>query len=139
MRTTKITGAEARVTQTPNASMTTFASPSQGGTSTLSLWRVEMLTGQRGPEHTFDVEQVWHLLDGDAAVAVDPEGATEGSAEPRVIRLTAGDTVILPAGVRRQVSTDGGAVFVVTGPAGARATPIAPDGQGSSVAPAWIL
>ena len=55
----KIPRSAARVTDTPNASMTTLASPTQGGTTVLSLWRVTMRAGQRGPEHSFDVEQAW--------------------------------------------------------------------------------
>lgn len=37
--------------------MTTLASPTQGGTTTLSLWRTAMRAGQRGPQHRFDVDK----------------------------------------------------------------------------------
>ena len=53
---------QARRTETPNALMTTLASPSQGPTAGLSMWRVEMRAGQQGPPHVFDTEHVWHLL-----------------------------------------------------------------------------
>ncbi|WP_026876101.1 cupin domain-containing protein [Jiangella gansuensis] len=128
MTAARIALSGARLTETPNASMITLASPTQGGTKTLSLWRVTMRPGQRGPQHTFDVEQAWHLLDGTATIAVDAES----------IDLTSGDTVVLPAGIPRQVGTDSGAVFVVTGLASGSATPISPDGPGEPVSPAWI-
>ena len=128
MLAVKIARSDTRTTETPNASMTTLASPTQGGTKTLSLWRVAMHSGQGGPRHTFDVEQAWHLLDGTATIAVD--------AEP--VPLTAGDTLVLPSGIPRQISTESGAVFVITGLARGVATPISPDGLGEAVVPAWI-
>ena len=124
----KIARTDTRVTETPNASMTTLASPTQGGTTTVSLWRVSMGAGQRGPRHTFDVEQAWHLLDGTATVVVDDE----------TVDLSVGDTVVLRADVPRQVGTGSGAEFVVTGLAGGLATPTSPDGTGEPVSPAWI-
>lgn len=123
----KTARADARVTTTPNATMTTLASPTQGGSGALSMWRVDMAAGQSGPEHVFDVEQAWHLLDGAAAVVVDG----------RAIELSAGDTVVVPAGSPRQVSTTAGAAFVVAGPAGGLATPLG-GGTPEPVAPAWI-
>lgn len=128
MPAARITRSDARVTETPNAAMTTLASPTQGGTTTLSLWRVTMRAGQRGPLHSFDVEQAWHLLEGSASIAADAE----------VLDMSAGDTVVVPAGVPRQVATEAGASFVVCGGAGGSATPISPDGHGEPVAPAWI-
>lgn len=124
----KIARSDTRVTETPNASMTTLASPTQGGTTTVSLWRVSMRAGQQGPQHSFDGEQAWHLLDGAATVAVDDE----------TVDLSAGDTVVLRAGASRRVSTTSGAEFVVTGLAGALATPISPEGPGEPVSPPWI-
>ncbi|KRA29930.1 MULTISPECIES: cupin domain-containing protein [unclassified Nocardioides] len=125
----KIARSESRVTETPNASMTTLASPTQGGTQALSLWRVAMRTGQHGPQHTFDVEQAWHVLDGTATIVVDAES----------IGLSVGDTLVIPAGAHRQVSTESGAVFVITGPARGLATPHSPAGPGDPVSPAWIV
>jgi len=43
--------ADQRVVTTPNASMTTLASPTQGPSDDLAMWRVEMHAGQRGPMH----------------------------------------------------------------------------------------
>jgi quercetin dioxygenase-like cupin family protein len=100
-----VSAARARRTETPNAVMTTLASPSQGPTAGLSLWLAEMRSGQQGPLHVFDTEQVWHLLGGAAEITV-------GGAP---VKLEPGDTVVLPAGAERQVRTDSGARFVVCG------------------------
>lgn len=78
-----------RTTETPNAVMTTFASPSLS-TTELSLWTVAMRAGQRGPLHAFDSEQIWHVLDGE----LDISGT----------RLAAGDTRVLGAGELREVT-----------------------------------
>ena len=125
MPATKIAHEDARHTETPNASMTTLASPTQGDTGVLSLWRTTMRPGQRGPLHTFDAEQVWHVLDGAAMFLVDTE----------FVDLSVGDTLVVPAGTPRQVRTDSGVSFVVCGPASGQATP---DG-GEAVSPPWIV
>ena len=49
MATSLVRAGQARRTETPNALMTTLASPSQGPTAGLSMWRVEMRAGQQGP------------------------------------------------------------------------------------------
>lgn len=128
MSATVITRADARVTETPNAVMTTLASPTQGGTS-VSLWRTAMRPGQCGPVHTFDVDQVWHLLEGSAVVDV----------EGQAIDLSPGDTIVIPREAPRQVSTSGGALFVVSGKGAGRATPVTSDGPGEQVNPPWIV
>ncbi|GGU20198.1 cupin domain-containing protein [Nocardioides albus] len=124
MPAAKIAHEDTRHTETPNASMTTLASPTQGGTGSLSLWRTSMRPGQ-GPLHTFDVEQIWHVLDGTATIVVDTES----------VDLSVGDTLVLPAGAPRQVRTESGVSFVVCGPASGQATP---DG-GEAVSPPWIV
>jgi quercetin dioxygenase-like cupin family protein len=83
-----------RRTETPNAVMTTVASPTQGPTSELSVWKVHMGAGQQGPLHVFDREQIWHVLDGQVDVAFDDES----------IHLRPGDAVILVAGTPRQIT-----------------------------------
>jgi quercetin dioxygenase-like cupin family protein len=92
MTTNLVRPGHARQTETPNALMTTLASPSQGPTVTLSMWRVEMRSGQQRPPHVFDPEQIWHLLTGQAKVSVGTEQLV----------LSPGDTVVLPAGTERQ-------------------------------------
>ncbi|MBF6455364.1 cupin domain-containing protein [Nocardia cyriacigeorgica] len=122
---TVIRHSETRRTETPGGIMTTLASPTQGGAS-LPLWRVELAPGQSGPLHFIDAEQVWTVLSGSAEVTVD--GADHV--------IAAGDTIILPPDVLRQIS--GGAegfTAIVTAPAGARAG--APDRDGTIVPP-WI-
>ena len=97
--------------ETPNAVMSTLASPSLGA-ATLALWRVEMHAGQQGPEHTFDVEQVWTVVSGGAAVELDGE----------TLAIAPGDTLVLPAGtIRRIAAADGGFEALVAAPASARA------------------
>ena len=105
MAASLVRAAQARRTQTPNALMTTLASPSQGPTAGLSMWLVTMRAGQRGPAHVFDTEQIWHLIEGEAEVTVDA----------RKLVLGPGDTVVLPAGAERQVSARAGARLVVCG------------------------
>ena len=92
MSATPIRAAHARRTETPNAFMTTLASPSQGPTEHLSMWLVDMRAGQQGPPHVYDAEQIWHLLEGNVDIAVDGDH----------VALSPGDTLILPAGTVRQ-------------------------------------
>ncbi|HTS99814.1 MAG TPA: cupin domain-containing protein [Streptosporangiaceae bacterium] len=117
--------AERRRTETPNAVMTTLASPSQGGAGQ-ALWRVDMRPGQAGPPHAFDAEQVWTVLDGGATVDLDGQPLAVGP----------GDTVVMPAGVPRRVTADpaAGLAAIVAAPAGARAS--TPGGE--KLVPAWI-
>ncbi|MGH3394657.1 MAG: cupin domain-containing protein [Streptosporangiaceae bacterium] len=120
---TPVRSAQVRRTETPNAVMTTFASPTQGASQGLSLWQVDMRAGQRGPEHVFDSEQVWHVQEGEAQLTVDGQAVT----------LAAGDSLVLPAGAARQVSAatavrivvcgHGSAVVTVPGEAQSRGTP----------------
>ncbi|MBC6460403.1 cupin domain-containing protein [Actinomadura sp. HBU206391] len=118
--------ADSRRTETPNAVMTTFASPSLGGAGQ-SLWRVDMNPGAQGPLHLFDVEQIWSVVGGAATVEVDGETFGVGP----------GDTVVMPPAVPRRVTADPHAGFaaVVTAAGGARAT--LPDGTDKGVPP-WI-
>ena len=112
-----------RGTETPNATMTTFATPTLGETAGLSMWQVEMTAGAQGPGHMFDSEQVWTVLEGELAVAAAGENHT----------LRAGDTVVLPAGAERQLSArtnvrllvcgHGNAIVRVPGETAPRGTP----------------
>jgi quercetin dioxygenase-like cupin family protein len=117
---------DSRRTETPNAVMTTLASPTLGGAGH-AVWRVDMRRGQAGPAHAFDVEQVWTVLRGGAIVELSGEAH----------ELRAGDTVVIPAAAERRIVADAAAGFsgLVTAPAGARVT--LPDGTDRGVPP-WI-
>ena len=129
--------AETRRIETPNAVMTTLASPAQGGAGQ-AVWRVDMRPGQAGPLHAIDTEQVWTVLEGGAAVELDGQVLTVGP----------GDTLILPADAPRRVSADPAAGFaaIVVAPAGTRAytldgTRVAPGcavPDGDKLVPAWV-
>lgn len=123
---THIPADQARRSETPNAVMTTLASPTQGGAG-LALWRVEMAPGATGPEHLFDVEQIWTVLDGSAVAVVD------GAPHP----LAPGDTLILRGGQVRRIQADpeAGFIAVVAAAPGARA--LLTDGADRGVPP-WI-
>jgi quercetin dioxygenase-like cupin family protein len=121
-----VRAAESRRTETPNATMTTLASPTLGPSTDLSLWRVEMEAGAVGPLHTFDREQLWTVLDGELTITV--EGATTD--------LAAGDTIVIPAAVERQVHARTAARLIVCGAGDAvAAVPGEEDPRGT---PPWI-
>jgi quercetin dioxygenase-like cupin family protein len=100
-----ITAAHTRHTDTPNATMITCASPSLGGSAGLSLWKVQMRAGARGPLHVVDSEQLWTVVRGEIAVTL------EGTAHD----LAAGDTIVLAAGRERQIAALRSAEAVVCG------------------------
>lgn len=115
-----------RVTETPNATMTTLASPTLGGTKNLSLWKVRMQPGASGPVHAFDTEQVWHLIDGHATIEIDGIIHT----------LSAGDTLLVSAMATRQVKAETAVEFIVCGTGHAQVVSGAPGGE--PITPAWI-
>lgn len=118
--------ADARRSETPNAVMTTLASPTLSGAEELSVWRVEMTAGQEGPVHVFDAEQVWLVVAGRPAIEVDGE---------RFV-LEPGDALQIPALVARQVRAGEGAAFVVCSRAGS--TVVAGTADGRPVTPPWV-
>ncbi|HCT79299.1 MAG TPA: cupin [Micromonosporaceae bacterium] len=123
---TVIRSTDARVTETPNGVMTTFASPTQGGTAA-SLWRVEVQPGVTGPLHIIDAEQIWTFVAGNVTISVDGEEIAVGE----------GDTAILPANVTRQLTAGpDGFTALVTAPGTALAS--VPSGA-SGIAPPWIV
>jgi len=132
-----IRSGETRRTQTPNAVMTTLASPTQGH-SEQAVWRVEMTPAQSGPLHGIDAVQVWTVLDGGASVEAGTGTATLG----------AGDTIVLPAGVARRITAhdEAGLVAIVAAPAAMRAYflpgpaagPHAPVADADKILPAWV-
>jgi quercetin dioxygenase-like cupin family protein len=87
-----VTHADATTHTTPNAVMLTYAGPSQGSAE-LSVWHVSMQPGASGPAHAIDREQVYLVTDGQLTIEI---GGQEHPA-------AAGDAVIIPAGITRQV------------------------------------
>jgi quercetin dioxygenase-like cupin family protein len=117
---------ETRRTETPNAVMTTLASPTQGGAEH-SVWRVEMAPGASGPAHAFDAQQVWTAVAGAATVELDGEA----------LAVAAGDTLVLPSQAPRRIVADSAAGFtaIVAGSSAGRAT--LTDGTDRGIPP-WI-
>lgn len=116
--------ADSRRTETPNAVMTTLASPEQGDAER-PVWRVDMEHGQTGPHHVMDTEQILTVISGTATVEIDGVVST----------LAAGDTAVIPGGLPRQVCAASGerVTTIVTGTARARAS--LPDGTDRGVPP----
>ncbi|MEV0379189.1 cupin [Nonomuraea sp. NPDC050643] len=108
---TVVLSGDARKTETPNGVMTTLASPTQGAAGQ-AVWRVDAVPGMVGPVHAFDAELLWTWLDGAAVVELGGER----------FEVAAGDTMVLPADVSRQMFADPerGFVSVVVAPAGAQ-------------------
>lgn len=100
-----VRGGDARRTATPNAVMTTCASPTQGGSENLSLWTVEMDAGAAGPVHVFDSEQLWTVLSGRLEMTID--AAT--------FELAEGDSIVVAAGRTRRIRANSAARAVVCG------------------------
>lgn len=115
-----------RRTETSNAAMTTIASPTQGPTGQLSMWRVHMRAGQQGPRHVFDSEQVWYVLDGEIEVAVDDSSS----------HLGPGDSIVLAASKERQITALVDVDIVVCGRGDAVAS--VPGETESRGTPAWV-
>lgn len=125
---------DSRRTETPNAVMTTLASPTQGG-SQQAVWRVEMAPGAVGPVHAFDTEQVWTVLGGGAEIALN--GVVEVVKE--------GETVVMPADAERQVRADAGngMVAIVCAPGNTRVyrtgvVPACATADGDKILPDWV-
>ena len=121
-----VRGKSMRRSETPNAVMTTLASPTQGGTKTVSAWRIVMHPGQQGPLHVLNREQVWHVLSGDADFAVGGETA----------HLHAGDAVVRPRGADRQVTAVTATEIIACGESNAVATVVGEDQPRGT--PSWI-
>jgi quercetin dioxygenase-like cupin family protein len=121
-----VRAAESRRTETPNATMTTLASPTLGPTAGLSLWQVEMEAGVTGPLHVFDSEQLWTALAGEVTITVGGKPTELGP----------GDTVVIPADLERQVTARTAARLMVCGHGAAVA--IVPGEESPRGTPPWI-
>ncbi|GAA4564069.1 hypothetical protein GCM10023193_34720 [Planotetraspora kaengkrachanensis] len=123
---TLVRHAESRRSETPNAVMTTLASPTLGGARS-SIWRTEVKPDVKGPAHIFDVEQIWTFLEGEATIELGGETSTAGP----------GDTAVLPAHVTRQlIAGPQGYTAIVTAPADAHAW--TPGDADNKITPPWI-
>lgn len=118
--------AGARRSETPNAVMTTLASPTLTDADELSVWRVEMTAGQEGPVHAFDAEQVWLVVAGQPTIEVDGD----------LFTLATGEALQIPALAARKVRAGDGATFVVCSRAGSQVVADTADGQ--PVTPPWV-
>lgn len=117
--------ASRRTSTTPNGTMTTLATPTQGSAAT-RLWLVEMPPGAEGPVHAFDDEVLWSLTTGSAVLHV------EGRAEA----LGPGDTAVLPGGVLRRLvaGADGFTAIATTAGRGQ----VSRDDGTPAVVPPWV-
>lgn len=103
-----IRSTERRRIETPNGTMSTLATPTQGETRDLAVWHVEFRADRIGPLHVIDRETVWTVLTGGLVLDVDGE-KTE---------LAPGDTVVIPADRPRQMTSAQGFTAVVCSTAG---------------------
>ena len=78
------------------ASFTSLATPSRGSRET-SLWRVEIAPHTPATPHSLTREEVFVVLDGEAAVEI---GGVRAAAYP-------GDAIVVPAGVEVALANDG--------------------------------
>jgi quercetin dioxygenase-like cupin family protein len=102
------------------------ASPSRGATETMT-WRIALAPGQRLPEHTHDREEVFHVVEGELTASLDGEET----------RVRAGDTVVIPAGVRHTSFTDGSSSATILSIMPTGTVMIRADGE--RVAPPWTV
>lgn len=123
---TVVRSPQRRRSETPNAVMTTLASPTQGPTEGLSAWQIAMEPGQQGPLHAFDREQIWYVLEGEADFRLDDN----------VVRLQTGDVAVLPADVERRVTAVTAVRIVACGPADTSVTAAGEDAPRGT--PPWI-
>lgn len=118
--------ADRRVTTTPNATMTTLASPTLGD-SRLSLWQVEMNPGVTGPMHAFAEQVTWAITRGSGTLV------TDGGAAP--VALGPGTTVVLDGGRMRRFTAgpDGFTAIVAATPSAVTAAH-----DGAVTTPPWV-
>ena len=126
MSTSVTRSGDARITETPNAVMSTLVSPELTGATNLSVWRVHFGAEASGPVHAFDQQQVWLLETGLAELEVDGV----------VHDLGAGDAIQLAAGAVRQVRALEASTFVVCGSGFSRVIVAGHPQEGTT--PAWI-
>jgi quercetin dioxygenase-like cupin family protein len=108
----RIRKTEARVIETPAATMRTYVSPTTPVPAPVAVWRTEMAAGSAGPVHRVDADQVLVVLEG--TLVAELQGHRED--------VPAGDCLLLPAGVERRLTAgDAGVVTLTTSRPGAMA------------------
>jgi quercetin dioxygenase-like cupin family protein len=116
--------ADARVVETPAATMRTYASPSTAVPAPVAVWRTEMAAGSAGPLHVVDVDQVVVVVAGRLHAEIDG----------RELDVPAGDSALLPAGVERRLCAGSEDLITVTA---AQPGGTARIGAGDPVAVPW--
>lgn len=91
-----INPSEDRTIKTGSAVMYGFAAPSQGSEQ-VATWRVSVIDGGVSPVHVIDKDQVWMLISGTFEFTVDGDTA----------QVSAGQTLVVPAGSVRQFRSIG--------------------------------
>lgn len=86
-----------------------------------------MAAGATGPRHVFDSEQLWTVRQGRIVVDVAGESCT----------LEQGDTIVLAAGVERQIHATTDSLILVCGHGHAIAS--VPGESSSRGTPPWII
>lgn len=80
-----------------STTFSSLATPSRGGTTDTSMWRVAIAPGTPPTPHSLTREEIFFVLSGRADVTID---ATKGTAE-------AGDAIVVPKDVRFQLANAG--------------------------------
>ncbi|MFF5448540.1 cupin domain-containing protein [Streptomyces sp. NPDC012888] len=106
-----VSESEQRTTRTPSGAMFGLAAPSTGSTE-VSTWRVEIGAGSSTPAHIIDREQIWMPLTGAFDVTVDGEAG----------QVKAGEALVVPAGVVRQLTAVGDTQALVAMAVGGKAS-----------------
>ncbi len=95
---------EARVVETPAATMRTYASPTTPTATEVTVWRTEMAPGVDGPLHAVDTDQVVVVVEGNLFAEIDGCRCD----------VPAGDSVLLPAGGQRRLTAGIAGVVTLT-------------------------
>jgi quercetin dioxygenase-like cupin family protein len=124
---TLVHSTDVRESETAATRAHTLASPTVGGSTRTSLWRVKMSAGATGPRHLIDSEQIWTVVSGNAFIQT----------EAGEMVASAGDTVIMPGGILRTVIAVTDCEFLVCGSPSALAT--IPGSGAEPVALPWAV
>lgn len=116
--------ADARVVETPAATMRTYASPTMPGAADVAVWRTEMAAGASGPLHAVDTDQVVVVVEGRLSAEVAGHRCS----------VSTGDSVVLPAGAPRRLTAGEDGLVTLTASAPAATARV---GDGDPVPVPW--